>query len=114
MKKVTSLSKIENITGGDKASMQELLSVFMEEASLQVQKLQAYLSNGNLEELKHTAHKVKSSFLLIGLDKYKPLAEKIEEKAGENLKKTKEEVTELISIYTQAISELKTNLEKFS
>jgi HPt (histidine-containing phosphotransfer) domain-containing protein len=114
MKKLTSITEIEKITDGNKETLKELLIVFLKEGSSQIQKLETYLNDGNLQELKNTAHKVKSSFLLIGMDAYKPVAERIEREAEKNVKKTKKEVAELIALYTQALEELKINLEGLS
>jgi HPt (histidine-containing phosphotransfer) domain-containing protein len=114
VKKLTSLTEIEKITDGNKETLKELLVVFLKEGSSQIQKLQTYLDDGNLQELKNTAHKIKSSFLLIGMDVYKPVAERIEREAEKNVKKTKKEVVELITLYKQALEELKTKLEELS
>lgn len=114
MKKITSLYEIEKITGSNATTLKELLTVFIKEGSIQIQKLQTYLSDGNLQELKNTAHKIKSSFLLIGLDVYKYLAEEIEREAEKDLKKTKQQVLELIIVYNRALTELKNKLEELS
>ena len=114
MKKITSLHEIEKITNGNQATLKELLAVFIKEGTLQVQKLQAYLNDGNLQELKNTAHKIKSSLLLIGLGSYRTMAEEIEQGAEKNLQKTKQQVLELIILYTRALAELKITLEELA
>lgn len=109
MKKITSLHELEKITGGDTPALKELLSVFINEGSVQIQKMQNYLSDGNLPELSNTAHKIKSSLLLVGMDVYKPLAEKIERST--EAKTNTADVLKLIKIYTKALEELKTELK---
>ena len=114
MKNITSLIEIEKITNGNAATLKELLTVFIQESTYQIEKLQNYLSDGNLKELKNTAHKIKSSLLLIGMDAYKPLAEKIEIGAEKDNDKTKQKVEELIRVYSRALAELKIKLEELA
>lgn len=114
MKKLISLTEIEKITAGNTETLKELLSVFITESTLQIQKLQTHLTEGDLRELKNSAHKIKSSFMLIGLEKYRSLAEKIERSEEKNSKNLGAEVMELISIYTQAVEELKIKLKELS
>jgi HPt (histidine-containing phosphotransfer) domain-containing protein len=109
VEKITSLHEIEKITATNAVAKKELLTVFIEEASLQIIKLKDFLNDGNLPELINTAHKIKSSLLLIGMDAYKPLAERIEQ--SDATKKITDDVLELIKIYTRAVEELKTELK---
>jgi HPt (histidine-containing phosphotransfer) domain-containing protein len=110
LKKIISLQEIEKITDGNSETMKELLNVFIKEASSQIQTLQEHLFNANFDGVKNVAHKTKSSFTLIGLNEYRPLAEELEQDAGKDIKRTKKLVAELIIIYSRAISELKTKL----
>ncbi len=112
MKKIISLHHLEKITDGNEAILKELLTVFIKEGSIQIQKLQTYLSDGNLQELKNVAHKIKSSLKLIGLDAYRNLAEEIEKEAEKDLQKTKQQALELVTVYTHALTELKNKLEE--
>jgi len=114
LKKLTSLHEIEKITNGDKQTMKELLEIFMKEASVQIQGLHDCHQNTNWNELKKTAHKVKSSLLLIGMGIYKPIAEDLENSAGADPEKTKKQVTELTDVYSKAIDELKIKIKELS
>jgi HPt (histidine-containing phosphotransfer) domain-containing protein len=121
VKKITSLYEIEKITAGNLSALKELLTVFISESTLQIQNLKNYLSEGNLRELKNSAHKIKSSFMLIGLGEYRALAEKVENtkdpfagEAGKNSEKINAEVNELITVYTKAIEELKVRLKELA
>ena len=114
MKKISSLQEIEKITGGDVNTLKELLIVFIEEALKQIQKLEAYSQTKDIQELKNTAHKMKSSFILIGLNSYNPIVEEIEMIGEKDPQKTAKQVAELLLVYTQAIKELKGKLKELS
>jgi HPt (histidine-containing phosphotransfer) domain-containing protein len=114
LKKITSLGEIERITGGNPVIIKELLAIFIKEASLQMQKMQEYLADSNFTELKNVAHKMKSSLTLIGMDKYRLIAEELENEAGDDPKTTKKQIIELVIVYTRAITELKIKLQELS
>jgi HPt (histidine-containing phosphotransfer) domain-containing protein len=114
LKYLTSLHELEKITAGDKALLKELLTIFIQEASVQIEKMQNSLDTGNIQELKHVAHKVKSSVTLIGMNTYRAIAEKIEMEGEKDPGKTRQEAIGLISAYTRALAELKIKLEEIS
>jgi HPt (histidine-containing phosphotransfer) domain-containing protein len=114
VKKITSLREMEKLTAGNVITLQELLTVFIKEGSSQVQKLHGFLTDENLQEIKNTAHKIKSSLSLIGMETYRPIAEEIEQGGEKDLKKTKQQVLELTIVYKQALEELKIKLEELS
>lgn len=112
MANITSLHEIEKLTQGDKKILQEFLEIFIREGSLQAEKLQGYLDTHDHVDLRNTAHKLKSSLMIIGLDFYRPLAEDIEMNAGKDPTKTKQQVLELMIVYKRALSELRIRLEE--
>ncbi|MGZ3862596.1 MAG: Hpt domain-containing protein [Bacteroidia bacterium] len=114
MKTGFTFKHLEKITDGNNAALKELLEIFIKEGSAQIQQLELFLSNGELSVVKHTAHKIKSSLTLLGLDKFRPLAEKIEKAAHENTGSFKEDVSTLISVYREAQEELKIKLKELS
>jgi HPt (histidine-containing phosphotransfer) domain-containing protein len=105
-KKLISLRQIENITNSDPAAMKELLAIFTKEAARQIQRMENSFGTKNWDELKSVSHKMKSSLALIGLDAHRRLAETVELTAGNDPKKTKNQVNELLEAYRQALTEL--------
>ena len=114
MKKITSLREIERITSADKNSMKEFLVLFIYETSLRIEEIKEQVKSNNWDELKKLAHKTKSSLNIVGMNTYLPIAEDLEQKAGMDPEKTKEQAKLLYTVLAQAVSELESNLKKLN
>ena len=114
MKKITSLEEIERITNSDPNILKEFIKIFISETSLRIVEIREHLNNNNWSELKKLAHKIKSSLLMVKMTPYVPIAQELEQNAGANPEKAKEQIDILIIALTQAISELENDLKDLS
>lgn len=62
------LSYLNEITGGDNAVMVEMLQLFLSETPSQIELLIQHCKSGDWSALKDEAHKVKPTFLYLGLE----------------------------------------------
>lgn len=108
------IRELEKITDGNAAALVELLEIFITESTRQIKELENFLADGDLKPVNNTAHKIKSSLTLLGLDAYRPLAEKIERATEASMPGIKEEVITLISICKKLHEELKIKLKELS
>ncbi len=90
--------------------MRDLITAFISENSRTRQKLDEEYGKKNWHELQRTAHKLKSSLALVGLEEQRAKAEELESMAGTDLSKTKELVDELSETLRQAIHEMEEKL----
>jgi len=95
---------IEKLTASDPRVMKELLTVFIRENHIHIKKIEAARQSENWKELKKIAHKVKSSFALVGMMEHRALAEKLEEVAGDEPATTKKLTLKLLKACKEAIS----------
>ncbi|MGZ3864917.1 MAG: Hpt domain-containing protein [Bacteroidia bacterium] len=108
------IQELEKITDGNTTALVELLEIFLKESDLQIRQLENFLTDGNIHPVKNTAHKIKSSLSLLGLDAFRPLAEKIE-RADESITPTfREDVVSLIKLCKETHEQLKIKLKEFS
>ena len=63
-----SLSTLEELSGGDKIFQQEIIILFLKQAKEMYHDLLQFSETENLEAIKATAHKLKTSFGVIGAD----------------------------------------------
>lgn len=94
--------------------MKELLTIYIRENSLSIQKLQEQRAAENWNELKRAAHKLKSSLALIGLNDARAQAEELEHYAGDDPAKTKKFIEDLTSTLKQVIVEMEIKLKELS
>ncbi|PKK37713.1 hypothetical protein BWI96_04395 [Siphonobacter sp. SORGH_AS_0500] len=73
------LDYLNDVTGGDHESMADLLTVFLEETPLQLQKMNDALQAGNVEEVGKIAHALKSPVQMIGAEELTPTFIKLQE-----------------------------------
>ena len=62
------LSYLENMSGGDKGLMKEIINIFKEQVPEFVSEMKLSLENNDLKSLASIAHKAKSSIAIIGLN----------------------------------------------
>ncbi len=61
------LNYLENMSGGDKQLMKEMIDIFKEQVPEFVTEMKTFLKNNDLKGLASVAHKAKSSISIIGL-----------------------------------------------
>lgn len=81
----TDLKYLLEITDGDKEIMKEMVGLFLKETPVQIQKIRGAYEARNWEQLGAEAHKLKPTFMYVGLSDLKNMAQEIE-KAGKNQK----------------------------
>lgn len=64
----TNLNYLRTITEGDKATMRELIILFIEQVPEFVVNLKKHLAEGRYAELGNEAHKAKSSVMIMGME----------------------------------------------
>jgi HPt (histidine-containing phosphotransfer) domain-containing protein len=114
MASIVSFTEIEKITVGDQQLMKQLLAVFVNENTQNIRKMREYLDSENWEELKKVAHKLKSSFALVGQPDYSVLAEEVEKTAGADALDTKNKIARLTEACQNAIHQTEKKLKQFS
>lgn len=63
----TNLKYLQEITEGDKASMREIILLFMEQVPEFIENLKKHLANQDYAALGSEAHKAKSSVMIMGM-----------------------------------------------
>ncbi len=100
------LEYLHNTCGGSEEMVQMILDMFISTTPDCLVEMEEHFSNGDSEELRKVAHKVKSSFLTIGA---KPTGEKLQliEDAAKN-----SEIDQLESTIQQVLQESKAIIEE--
>ncbi len=114
MKTNISFTEIEKITAGNAQALKELLKIFVNENTKNVKKLEEYLATENWDELKKTAHKIKSSLALVGMMDYHALAEDLEKTAGTNVADTKKKIAQVTEACQNAINQTEIKLKQLA
>ena len=65
---VVSLDMLEELTGGDKDFQLEMIVLFIQQAEIIMNEIKEFYGTGNFEGIKSSAHKLKTSFGIIGAD----------------------------------------------
>jgi len=112
MKKSNPLQEIEKLAGGDKQTKKELIRIFIHQTSQRVTEMNSYMQSNDWDELKRTAHKMKSSFLYLNMARPIELTDFLMETSGIDIKTTAKHINELSVICLQVISELKSDTIK--
>jgi HPt (histidine-containing phosphotransfer) domain-containing protein len=101
------LYRLEKFSKGDEHTKNKLIEILIRQLTQQVEQLQKSLSNKDWQEINRLAHKMKSSFLLLKMERPIELTEMLRETAGMNIKITTQQLNELENICLKIISELK-------
>ncbi len=110
------LSYLEDITGGDKEMMLEMLTLFIEDIPVQVELIRIAVEEKNMKALSTESHKLKPALQYVGFNEMYELVKKLEVvgKSGG----TPEQAEKLMRALTQQTKEslplLKKTAEKFS
>ncbi len=112
MKKLTSLDEIRKIPGADEEFIKDFISSFVKQLALQLISYKESVEQNNVLEIKHVAHKMKSSLFYFGMHDQKTMAQSIEEIVSTDFEKAKQLISEIIIDCNLAIEELNEILEK--
>ncbi|MBI9053404.1 MAG: Hpt domain-containing protein [Bacteroidales bacterium] len=106
--KLTNLSYLEEISNGNKEFMLELIDMFFEQIPEYQQLLQELYDKKDWIQLGKTAHKAKSSILMMGIKDLAAMLKRLEENAkdGININEYSEIIAKFVSDSATAISEL--------
>jgi HPt (histidine-containing phosphotransfer) domain-containing protein len=106
---VTDLTYLNELANGDKAFINEMITVFLEQTPEAIVKLGNYCTEKNWKMLRATAHKMKPSFSFVGLKDLAAVINSIEEYADSetHLDLLPEMISNVKRTCTQALEELK-------
>jgi HPt (histidine-containing phosphotransfer) domain-containing protein len=85
----TDLSYLNEMSGGNKELIQEMISIFMSQVDEFAKDMETYLQNKDYEKLGKLAHKAKSSVSIMGLSKLAKdlkILEELTKEGKENIK----------------------------
>lgn len=72
------LSYLEDITGGDKEMMLEMLNLFIEDIPSQVEKIREAVEKKNMKTLRAESHKLKPTLQYVGLNEMYEVIKRLE------------------------------------
>ena len=106
------LTYLNEISGGDKEFIAEMIETFLEETPKDIAELEKLLADENWTAIGLVAHKLKSSIKMFGFEDVKNMAVYIEQsgKKGENLDVLAQKSHEFLTALHGALDELRTHL----
>ncbi len=112
--KVISPAYLENVSGGDKDIMEEIITIFRDQVPEFVSEMNDLYRKEAYFELGLLAHKAKSSVAVMGMDSTAVMLKtfELQAKAGENKEAYKGYIEKFTSDTSTALDELKQYLEK--
>ncbi len=110
------LSYLEDITGGDRAVILEMLDLFIRDIPIQIQKIHNHYQSSEMIEMGKEAHKVKPTLQYIGLSNMFEDIKAIEQivKTGENKASLEEIISRLQSATEECVPALIAKREQLS
>jgi len=114
--KLTNLSYLKEISNGDNNFMIELIDMFFVQIPEYQLLLQELYDKKDWVQLGKTAHKAKSSILMMGIEELAVMLKDLEENAkdGTNINEYSEIIAKFVSDSTIAIAELKEARKKIT
>lgn len=111
--KVCDLTYLQNFSGGDKGFMRQMIELFFKQVPVELNSLHQHA--GNFDNVRNTAHRLKSSVSLVGAESMVVLLKQMEKLAidGSDSDQILELNKELVQLYNVAQNELKAYLESF-
>ncbi|MGZ3864903.1 MAG: Hpt domain-containing protein [Bacteroidia bacterium] len=67
--KITNLEYLTQLSKGNKTFVKEMIDIFLQENPVELKALEKEIADGNYAVIKATAHKLKSTFPFVGLDR---------------------------------------------
>ncbi|MGV8137432.1 MAG: Hpt domain-containing protein [Mangrovibacterium sp.] len=112
--RLTDLSYLKEIAGGETAVIKEFIELFLEQISEFKNEMQMHLQNKQWEALGKTAHKAKSSVMTFGLNELGLHLKQLQIKTQQRIEVDSypADVEEFIRVITLAEQELKKEIEK--
>jgi len=112
--RLTDLSYLEEIAGGEATVMKEFIELFLEQITEFKSEMQFQLQNQQWGELGKTAHKAKSSVMTFGLNELGQHLKQLQIKTTQltEVESYPADVEEFIRVINVAEQELKKELEK--
>lgn len=112
--KFCDLSFLKKTFGNDTETIQSVLQIFIEDTPKDYELLKQYIYIKDQKLIKETAHKLKSSFKTLGLQKESELLQHIEKYSDEhNFHEIAESFRELDTSYPQIIEEIAQQVKEF-
>ena len=111
MTKAYDLTDLQELSGGSQEFVVEIITVFLNETPVNLENLERFCATGNFEKVEFLAHKMKSSFGLLGMATAHRIASQMEQ-AGKNLSKEGlvEMMAELKEVATTGMDAVKAEL----
>jgi len=105
MTKHVDLTELNKVADGDQDFMKETIALLVEEIPANVDAINTYVTNGDIVALKKIVHKMKSSFMLIGMKEIWPIIETIEK--TDSPETIMQQIPSLVEICKESVEELK-------
>ena len=114
MARLTNLSYLQEITGGEPEIMKEFIQMFFEQIPEFTVGLSSHLANQKWKELGELAHKAKSSVMTFGMNElgYRLKELQLKTQRLEDIETYKEYVDEFLAEIAQAEEELNADLSQ--
>jgi HPt (histidine-containing phosphotransfer) domain-containing protein len=99
------LTELNKVADGDQEFMKETIALLLQEIPENIQHIDNYVTNNDLIALKKLVHKMKSSFMLIGMKELWPVIGTIEKSDSSEV--IMGQVPEFVRICKESVEELK-------
>lgn len=109
------LTYLKELSNGSNEFIIQIISVFMTQTPEELEKLEKSLNTANWDALRATAHKIKPSFLFMGIKELESVVNSVEEFAAKkiNLDRLPEMIAKIKTICEQAFAELEIEKKLF-
>jgi HPt (histidine-containing phosphotransfer) domain-containing protein len=99
------LTELNKVADGDQEFMKETMELLIQEIPDNMEHIDKYVTNNDIISLKKLVHKMKSSFMLIGMKELWPIIGTIEK--SESPEVILEQVPEFVKICKESVEELR-------
>jgi HPt (histidine-containing phosphotransfer) domain-containing protein len=105
MTKHIDLTELNKVADGDEEFMKETIALLLQEIPENIDHIDSYVTNSDMVSLKKLVHKMKSSFMLIGMKELWPVIGTIEK--ADTPEVIKQQIPEFVRICRESVEELK-------
>lgn len=114
---IINTESLRELTGGDDSFMAEMIEIYLRNTPVMLKEMKSSFKKHDIEKLKRTAHKMKSSFGMMGMNEPLQIADAIEQLNEKNidqdfLKSKIERLSELVSVSEKDLRRELQNLKK--
>jgi HPt (histidine-containing phosphotransfer) domain-containing protein len=99
------LTELNKVADGDQEFMKETITLLLQEIPENIEHINQYVTNNDLVSLKKIVHKMKSSFMLIGMRELWPIVGIIEK--SDSPEEILQQVPAYVKICRESVDELK-------